>query len=104
MQDIAQAEQIFTQLIRMLVRNPERVTSCTIPNASGQTIRICVDKADLGLVIGKRGQTARSLRILLAAISAKTQCRLILDISENPVVGPPLVELPGRIATAISRD
>ncbi len=88
----------------MLVRNPERVTSSTIPNASGLTIRICVDKADLGVVIGKRGQTARSLRILLAAISVKVGCRLMLDISENPVVRPSSVELPSRTATAISRD
>jgi predicted RNA-binding protein YlqC (UPF0109 family) len=80
----ATAEEVLAQLIRLLVQFPERVTSVTVSTALGETIQIFVDKADLGSVIGRGGRTARSLRILLAAISARAESRLMLDIVANP--------------------
>jgi predicted RNA-binding protein YlqC (UPF0109 family) len=80
----ATAEEVLAQLIRLLVQFPERVTSVTVSTALGETIQIFVDKADLGSVIGGGGRTARSLRILLAAISARAESRLMLDIVANP--------------------
>jgi len=80
----ATAEEVLAQLIRLLVQFPERVTSVTVSTALGETIQIFVDKADLGSVIGRGGRTARSLRILLAAISARAKSRLMLDIVANP--------------------
>ncbi len=80
----ATAEEVLAQLIRLLVQFPERVTSVTVSTALGQTIRIFVDKSDLGSVIGKGGRTARSLRILLNAISSRGGCRLMLDIAADP--------------------
>lgn len=84
----APAEKVLAQLIRLLVEYPEQVASATVPTATGQTIQIYVDKADLGSVIGKGGRIARSLRILLSAISVRGGCRLMLDIAVNPSVEP----------------
>jgi predicted RNA-binding protein YlqC (UPF0109 family) len=41
-----------------------------------------VSPEDLGRVIGKGGQTARALRVLLTAVSARTDQRIGLDIVE----------------------
>ncbi len=41
-----------------------------------------VGDGDLGKVIGKRGQTAKSIRTLLAAASAKAGKRAVLEILE----------------------
>ena len=41
-----------------------------------------VGDGDLGKVIGKRGNTARSIRILLSAASAKSGKRAVLEILE----------------------
>ena len=41
-----------------------------------------VGDGDLGKVIGKRGQTAKSIRTLLGAASAKTGKRAVLEILE----------------------
>jgi len=44
--------------------------------------QVRVNQEDLGKVIGKGGQTARALRVLLAAVSANTDQRLGLEIVE----------------------
>jgi hypothetical protein len=41
-----------------------------------------VAEADVGKVIGKKGRTAQSLRILLAAVAARQGKRAILEIAE----------------------
>ncbi len=87
MEEMARAEQVLAEVIRLLVRSPERVTSTILSNDLGQTIRICVDKADLGAVIGKQGRTARSLRIILNAMNANIGSKFTLDISETEPTG-----------------
>ena len=41
-----------------------------------------VNKSDMGMVIGRRGQHAQALRTLLAATSGKRRKRVILEIIE----------------------
>ncbi len=83
MTEIAWAELVMAQMIRLIVQYPERVTSVTSSTASGKTIHIGVDKEDLGSVVGKKGQTARSIRVILAAISARVGQRIMIDIVET---------------------
>jgi predicted RNA-binding protein YlqC (UPF0109 family) len=45
-------------------------------------IELRVAKEDLGKVIGKQGRTARAMRIILGAASAKMKKRSVLEILE----------------------
>jgi predicted RNA-binding protein YlqC (UPF0109 family) len=42
-----------------------------------------VAKEDLGRVIGKQGRTAKSLRIVLSAVAARTNRKVVLEIIED---------------------
>ena len=45
-------------------------------------LELSVSRDDLGKIIGKQGRTARAIRTLLGAVSAKTKKRVVLEILE----------------------
>lgn len=71
-----------TTLIKLLVDRPEDVTVECVPSDERAFLRISVDPGDVGKVIGKQGRTARSLRVLVAAMGMATKQRIGLDIQE----------------------
>jgi predicted RNA-binding protein YlqC (UPF0109 family) len=77
--DIADA---LTTLIKLMVDHPEGVRVESVPITDGSSLRISVDHADIGKVIGKQGRTARSLRILVTAMGMASKQRISLDIQE----------------------
>ena len=77
--DIADA---ITTLIKLMVDHPEGVRVECVPITDGSSLRISVDAADIGKVIGKQGRTARSLRILVTAMGMASKQRISLDIQE----------------------
>jgi len=82
--DIAEA---VTTLIKLMVDRPESVTVECIPVDSGASLRVCVDPSDVGKIIGRQGRTARSLRVLVAAMGMATKQRIGLDIKEQSLLG-----------------
>jgi hypothetical protein len=77
--DIADA---ITTLVKLMVDHPAEVRVESVPIADGISLRISVDPADIGKVIGKQGRTARSLRILVTAMGMASKQRISLDIQE----------------------
>ena len=77
--DIADA---ITTLIKLRVDRPEAVAVETVPANEGFSLRISVDPADMGKVIGKQGRTARSLRVIVTAMGMASKQRISLDIQE----------------------
>jgi len=80
-----QAKEIadaVTTLIKLMVDHPEGVRVECVPISDGVSLRISVDHADIGKVIGKQGRTARSLRILVTAMGMASKQRINLDIQE----------------------
>jgi predicted RNA-binding protein YlqC (UPF0109 family) len=73
---------VVTALIRLMVDHPEGVTVKCVALDEGTCIRISVDPTDIGKVIGKQGRTARSLRVLVAAMGMTTKQRIGLDIQQ----------------------
>jgi predicted RNA-binding protein YlqC (UPF0109 family) len=73
-------------LIKQLVDNPEEVCINEIAGEKTIILELRVGKGDIGKVIGRRGQTASSLRILLAAVSAKQGKRSVLEILEDDLI------------------
>jgi len=69
-------------IAKSLVDKPEEVHVTEIDGERTVVYELRVGEGDLGKVIGKRGQTAKSIRILIAAASAKRGKRAVLEILE----------------------
>jgi predicted RNA-binding protein YlqC (UPF0109 family) len=72
----------ITTLIKLMVDHPDGVAVESVPASEGSTLRISVDPADIGKVIGKQGRTARSLRVIVTAMGMASKQRISLDIRE----------------------
>jgi hypothetical protein len=74
-------KELVEFVARSLVDNPDevRVTQAG-RDASSSVIELRVAPEDLGKVIGRQGRTARALRTLLGAASARSSRRWTLDI------------------------
>lgn len=74
--------ELVSYLAVNLVDNPDAVT-VTLSERQGRDVyQLNVHEDDLGKIIGKGGQTARALRTLLAAVSARIDQRIGLEIVE----------------------
>lgn len=69
-------------IVKHLVDKPGEVLVNEIDGERTVVYELKVGYGELGKVIGKRGQTAKSIRILLAAASAKKGKRAVLEILE----------------------
>ena len=74
--------ELVSFVIVNLVAHPDDVTVDVMRRDDRDVYRVKVHDEDLGKVIGKGGQTARALRTLLAAVSARTDQRIGLEIVE----------------------
>lgn len=69
-------------IVKHLVDKPDEVQVSVIEGEHTTVFELRVGEGDLGKVIGKRGQTAKSIRILLGCASAKTGKRAVFEILE----------------------
>ena len=65
-----------------LVDHPEQVEVSEVEGNQTSVVELKVAKEDLGKVIGKQGRTARAMRTILSAASAKIKKRTVLEIIE----------------------
>lgn len=77
-----QGLELISYVIVNLVDHPEDVTFDLVKRQGRDVYLVRVHPEDLGKVIGKGGQTARALRVLLMAFSARTDQRIGLEIVE----------------------
>ena len=69
-------------IVKSLVDNPDAVDIREVEGRRTTVYELRVGEGDLGKVIGKQGQTAKSIRTLLAAVSARQGKRAVLEILE----------------------
>ncbi len=74
--------ELISYVVVNLVSRPADVTVDILRRQDRDVYQVKVNPEDLGRVIGKGGQTARALRVLLSAMSARTDQRIGLDIVE----------------------
>ena len=74
--------ELISFLVVNLVAHPEDVVVDIIRRGDREVYQVRVHETDLGKVIGKGGQTAQAMRVLLAAVSAHTDQRIGLEIVE----------------------
>jgi len=78
-----QADQEFVEyIVKSLVDNPDKVKTERVIDEMGVLITLDVDQSDMGQVIGRQGQTAKSIRTLLKVVGAKSNARVNLKIRE----------------------
>jgi len=70
-------------IIKHLVDKPDEVQVNEIVGKQTVVFELRVGKGDMGRVIGRGGQTAISLRTLIAAVAAKQGKRAVLEILED---------------------
>jgi predicted RNA-binding protein YlqC (UPF0109 family) len=75
-------KELINYIAKALVDNPEQVEVSEVEGNRTSVLELKVAKEDLGKVIGKQGRTARAMRTILSAASAKLKKRSVLEILE----------------------
>ncbi|MGD8343983.1 MAG: KH domain-containing protein [Desulfobacterales bacterium] len=75
-------KDLISYIAQALVDRPEEVSVTEVEGNQTSVLELKVAKEDLGKVIGKQGRTARAMRTILSAASAKLKKRTVLEIIE----------------------
>jgi len=75
-------KDLISYIAQALVDHPEEVSVTEIEGNQTSVLELKVAKEDIGKVIGKQGRTARAMRTILGAASAKIKKRTVLEIIE----------------------
>jgi len=75
-------KDLIKHIAEALVDHPEQVSVSEVEGNQTSVLELKVAKDDLGKVIGKQGRTARAMRTILSAASAKIKKRTVLEIIE----------------------
>lgn len=69
-------------IAKALVDSPDDVVCNEVEGEKTTVLELRVAQNDLGKIIGKHGNTARAIRLILNAASTKTKRRTVLEILE----------------------
>lgn len=75
-------KELIEYIAKSLVDHPDKVVVTDVENEQGTILELSVAKDDLGKIIGKQGRTARALRSLVSAASARQGRHTLLEIQE----------------------
>ncbi len=88
-------QQFLEYVIKALVDNPNDVKVARTVDEMGVLLTLEVSAADMGKIIGRQGNTAKSIRTLLRVVGMKNNSRVNLKINE-PVGGLRSAEMQGQ--------
>ncbi len=72
-------KDLVQTIIKQFVAHPDQVRVDSIKQDDVTRLEIHVDKADLGKVIGKSGQTIKAIRLLIYSITPKDK-KVMVDV------------------------
>ena len=75
-------KDLINHIAQALVDHPDQVSVLEVEGDQTTVLELKVAKEDIGKVIGKQGRTARAMRTILSAASAKINKRTVLEIVE----------------------
>jgi len=75
-------KEFVEYIVKEIVDKPEKVKVDRKIDEMGVLLELTVDAEDMGKVIGKEGNTAKSIRTLLRVLGAKNNARVNLKIIE----------------------
>lgn len=77
-----QDAQFLDFVIKALVENPADVKITRTVDEMGVLMTLDVNRADMGKIIGREGNTAKAIRTLLRVVGMKNNARVNLKINE----------------------
>jgi len=80
--DMENDQAFVDYIVKAIVNNPDDVKTERTLDERGVLITLHVNPEDMGYVIGRSGQTARSIRTLLKIVGAKENARVNFKIFE----------------------
>jgi uncharacterized protein len=75
-------KELTETIIRSIVDNPDKVEVTELLGQNSVVVEVRVDQTDMGKVIGRKGNTANSIRTILTAAGKKMNKRCTLEILE----------------------
>lgn len=78
----AKDQEFVEEIVKALVNHPEDVSVTRSVDEMGVLLTLKINPADMGQVIGRRGETARAIRNLLRVVGRKNNARVNLKIEE----------------------
>jgi len=75
-------QEFLEHVVKALVDNPNDVKVVRQVDEMGVLLTLDVNPADMGKVIGRSGNTAKAIRILLRVVGMKNNARVNLKINE----------------------
>jgi uncharacterized protein len=87
-------------VVKSLVDNPDDVKVARTVDEMGVLLTLDVNRADMGKIIGRSGNTAKAIRTLLRVVGMKNNARVNLKINE-PEGGAPRMSTPDSVDEAI---
>lgn len=75
-------QEFLEYVVKSLVDNPGDVNVQRVVDEMGVLLTLDVNPADMGKVIGRSGNTAKAIRILLRVVGMKNNARVNLKINE----------------------
>ena len=76
-------QEFVEYIVSALVSQPDKVRVERVVDERGVLLTLHVDDEDLGRVIGRKGSTAQSLRVLLRALGSKNEAHYNLRIADD---------------------
>lgn len=73
-------ENFIKTMVEPLVDNKDAVTIESVEEEDSVTIKLHADENDLGKIIGKQGRTAKAIRTLVRAASARDGRKIYVEI------------------------
>lgn len=75
-------KEFLETIVKAIVLHPDDVLVSRSVDERGVLLSLDLNPEDMGFVIGRQGQTARSIRILLKIVGAKNNAMVNLRINE----------------------
>ena len=77
-------KDLLNFIVTSLVTKPEAIVIDEQKEEGNITLNLTVDPSDMGLIIGKGGQTIRAIRKLLTVRAIAENVRINLQLTEPP--------------------
>ncbi len=75
-------QEFLEYIVKQLVQNPDDVVVERKVDEMGVLLTLTVNPDDMGQIIGKMGNTAKSIRTLLRVVGMKHNARVNLKVNE----------------------
>ena len=95
-------KEFLEYVVQALVDHPEKVVAERKVDEMGVLLTLNLDPADMGYVIGRKGQNAKAIRTLLRLVGARNNAHVNLKINEPEGSTRPERPMGGSSASAPS--